>query len=306
MALSYATVDAFTTSKFAGNQLALVHLPASVALTQEQKHEITKEFNYSETVFIHEPRAGDEPNSWTIDIFTITSEIPLAGHPVIGTACYLLGSRPGDASGTVKGSFNTKAGRVALEYDTHTKRASAIFPHNIRVHAAECSREELVRLQPQLAPYVKASPVVSIVKGMTFALIELESLAALAAVAKLSQQMTVTLDEGWDQSLVGAFFYTFPEGLNAGSGLVKLRTRMVEAGVGEDPATGSASCALASYLAMMHGRAGQLIDFELTQAVEMGRKSDISVQIQLGESKEVKQVKLGGSAVAVMEGKLVV
>jgi len=306
MSLSYTTVDVFTTSKFAGNQLAIVHLPTSVTLTQEQKQDIANEFNLSETVFVHPPRSGDEPNSWTIDIFTIGSELPLAGHPVIGTACHLLGSLPGDASGIVKGSFTTKGGHVGLEYDPRTKRVFASLPHNVHVHAAKYGCDELAKHQPQLQRYLKASPVVSIVKGMTFVLVELESLAALAAVAKLSEQLIVKRDEGWDEGLVGSFFYTFTEGVDAGSGSLKLRTRMMQADVGEDPATGSASCALASYLALKHGRAGQLIDFELTQGVEMGRKSDVSVQVQLGPDKELKEVRLGGSAVAVMEGKLFV
>ena len=304
MSLSYTTVDVFTTSKFAGNPLAIVHVPSSVILTQEKKQDIANEFNLSETVFVHEPRPGDEPNSWTIDIFTIGSELPLAGHPVIGTACHLLGSLAGDASCIVKSAFTTKGGHVGLEYDARTQRAFASLPHNVRVHAARYSAAALAKHQPQLPAPLPPAPVVSIVKGMTFVLVELPSLAALAAVAKLSEQTVARRDEGWDVGLVGAFFYTFTDAGDVASGSVKLRTRMMQADVGEDPATGSASCALASYLALEHGRAGQRVDFELTQGVEMGRKSDVLVQVQLGPDKELKEVRLGGGAVTIMEGKL--
>ena len=75
----------------------------------------------------------------------------------------------------------------------------------------------------------------------------------------------------------------------------------------EDPATGSAACTLASYLALKDGGEGRL-RFEVEQGVEMGRRSEIVVEVVLGTGdggdKVVKEVFLGGSAVPVMRGTL--
>ena len=75
--LSFTTLDVFTESRFAGNQLAIVELPAAASLTQAQKQAVAREFNYSETVFLHEdagPGMGRRA-----EIFTIYEEIPFAG-----------------------------------------------------------------------------------------------------------------------------------------------------------------------------------------------------------------------------------
>jgi len=76
----------------------------------------------------------------------------------------------------------------------------------------------------------------------------------------------------------------------------------------EDPATGSAACALGSYLALTkvgleHG--GRVGSYQIVQGVEMGRESAIGVEVVLGhDGRQVDSVLLSGSAVKVMEGKL--
>jgi PhzF family phenazine biosynthesis protein len=56
MELPFATLDVFTTKKFEGNPLAIVRVPAPLRdrLTQSMKQTIAKEFNLSETVFLHD------------------------------------------------------------------------------------------------------------------------------------------------------------------------------------------------------------------------------------------------------------
>lgn len=75
--LKFDTVDVFTTSRYTGNQLAIVHVPSGTRLTEEQKHKIAIEFNLSETVFLHEN--SDDPFDRRVDIFTVSGEIPFAG-----------------------------------------------------------------------------------------------------------------------------------------------------------------------------------------------------------------------------------
>lgn len=75
--LLFATVDVFTSVLFAGNPLAIVNIPSTISLTQEQKQKIAREFNYSETVFLHEHTGSADGRR--IDIFTTTEELPFAG-----------------------------------------------------------------------------------------------------------------------------------------------------------------------------------------------------------------------------------
>ena len=80
---------------------------------------------------------------------------------------------------------------------------------------------------------------------------------------------------------------------------------MIEPGCGEDPATGSAACTLASFLALQAGGSSRIFDYSIEQGVEMGRRSVIGVKITLDATgKAVRKVVLSGSAVPVMQGTL--
>ncbi|KAK5279107.1 hypothetical protein LTR16_007979, partial [Cryomyces antarcticus] len=114
--LTFVTLDVFTHTKFSGNPLAIVRVPVSTSLTQEQKQVIAREFNLSETVFLHPALEGLRLPEWKIDIFTVPQEIPFAGHPIIGTACYVLSTYTPQSTGPVRGTFITKAGPISLEY----------------------------------------------------------------------------------------------------------------------------------------------------------------------------------------------
>lgn len=173
------------------------------------------------------------------------------------------------------------------------------------IHERVWSQEELLAQQPALAEFVRDKqkiPIVSIVKGMTFILIELESLDALEQV-KLTTSVTVDrLDKGWDDTFVGTYFYVQ---VSQSGELRNVRTRMIEGSL-EDPATGSAASDLAAYLSLMHGKPGQTLEYAITQGVEMGRRSEIAVSVVMGAEKEIETITLGGGTVPVMEGRLLV
>ena len=75
------TLDVFTTKQFAGNPLAVV--TDGDGLTTKRMQAIAREMNLSETVFIQRPT--NNRALARLRIFTTTQELPLAGHPVIGT-----------------------------------------------------------------------------------------------------------------------------------------------------------------------------------------------------------------------------
>ncbi|KAL0474028.1 Diaminopimelate epimerase-like protein [Neurospora intermedia] len=332
--LTYLTVDVFTSTRYLGNPLAVVLTPASFRshLTQDVKQLIAREFNFSETVFLHtlddEARDGLTSTTREIDIFTIEEELPFAGHPTVGTAYLVLNHLGWKHVDTLV----TKAGPITIR-PTSEGRVKATIPHAVRVHrqtlggilngkGGEVKKETREMIYAALSedPEIRQAelngPVVSIVRGMTFLLVKLPSLGHLAKVSTAKRldfsKVEGLLDKGeWERGFVSRYYYVpmkrEKESEN-GRKEFKFRTRMVELGF-EDPATGSAACTLASYLTVS-GREMGGARFELTQGVEMGRQSEIEVETTAveGENGEVKvkDLYLGGTAVVVTKGEIYV
>jgi PhzF family phenazine biosynthesis protein len=74
----------------------------------------------------------------------------------------------------------------------------------------------------------------------------------------------------------------------------------------EDPATGSAASDLVAYLSLNEGKAGETLQYELVQGVEMGRRSEIFIDVVMAKNGGIETVYLEGGAVQVMEGNLTV
>jgi PhzF family phenazine biosynthesis protein len=291
MKLKFTTLDVFTTKAYYGNPLAIVHVPEAAAssLTQSQKQLIAREFNLSETVFLYEP----SDNVFTINIFTVNAELPFAGHPTVGTGWYLL-------SGAAVPSpiLRTKAGDIPVSRDSTSGKVRLQVPVDFKVHTSYF-HPGVKPLQTRLTTedYVQGSTgpeaIASVVKGMTFMLLQLSSEDALARLQPVSQR--VVMPDGylgdWN-GFVGVYaFFEREDGM--------VRTRMFD-GVAEDPATGSAACSLGGWLAQKKGPGQRRIEF--VQGVEMGRRSEICVIVDVGSSGEIKKLELEGEAVAVMEG----
>ncbi|OOF98793.1 hypothetical protein ASPCADRAFT_204511 [Aspergillus carbonarius ITEM 5010] len=324
--LRFATLDVFTTQPYSGNPLGVVFLPdspSSSPITQEQKQLIAREFNLSETIFIH-PTSKSSPSSRTIDIFTTAEEIPFAGHPTIGAASWFLEHSANEADKENVQTLITKAGPFAISrvLSSQSGAVAAKIAHNVHVHSSRFALSELLRLHPSLVPFLNQSrqdsfPVFSIVKGMSQVLVELPSLEALAATegpvsGEVIPCKSVSeggyLDPGWEgPGLIVVYFYV-PGVLDESTGKKVIRSRMFLRNF-EDPATGSAASGLASYLALMGTDAGATVEFDIVQGVEMGRRSDISVAVTVGaggQEKKIETVELRGSAVKVTSGGLVI
>ncbi|KAH7018723.1 hypothetical protein B0J12DRAFT_733444 [Macrophomina phaseolina] len=255
MKLSFTTLDVFTKTPFSGNALAIVRVPHShrTILTEEQKQKIANEFNLSETVFLHE--AGDGGEVADYDIFTARSRMSFAGHPTIGTAIHLASTLR--ESYPLTTTLRTIAGSLPLAYDSNTGIASVRLPHDVHEHAARLPHPaSSSRPTPESPSDV---PIVSIVKGMAFALVPLKSTSALGSIsagllaaAEVYDAKHLDAGSGWDVGFTGTFYYV-DMGIDDydGDGHPRrlLRTRML--GSREDPGTGSASSALCCYLALL-------------------------------------------------------
>jgi PhzF family phenazine biosynthesis protein len=82
VARPFHLVDVFGTGPFSGNPLPVVG--DSDGLSTEDMQSITRWFNHSETTFL--VPATDPKADYRVRIFTITHELPFAGHPTLGSA----------------------------------------------------------------------------------------------------------------------------------------------------------------------------------------------------------------------------
>ncbi|KAL2832406.1 hypothetical protein BDW59DRAFT_180934 [Aspergillus cavernicola] len=312
--LNFITLDVFTTKTYEGNPLAVVFLPphaeAKAQLTQHQKQIIAREFNLSETIFVHAKSGTGETR--TIDIFTESVELPFAGHPTIGAASWFLVHAP-DLEGNGVKKLLMKAGEVpiALQQDSNSSGIGVItahVAHNVRRHKTQFPLNETLRLHPSLERYLVPESITlfSVVKGMSQLLVELPSVEALGAVATAiggQEASALYLDEGWAEGMVSTYFFVRDvEDEKLGKKVIRTRTIL---GNHEDPATGSAASGLAACLSLSEGRTGRFV-YDIVQGVEMGRRSEIGVEVEIKESGKIESLMLKGTAVKVSEGRVLI
>ncbi|KAJ4488827.1 hypothetical protein C8J55DRAFT_423143 [Lentinula edodes] len=344
LSIPFHTVDVFTQTRFLGNPLAIVllHHPSFSSdsshpkkqppvLTQHQKQLIAREFNLSETVFIHVTQSNyDDPSApFAIDIFTATEELPFAGHPTIGAGCFLAGHERWRDRKEFR--LDTRAGlvklRIPIDFKTHPPYGSTLLS---TLKSSLC--------QPQLEPgdYLNgvdgSEPVASIVKGMSFVLMQLRDEGSLSRIQPL-----VGINDAVPGSLIPdehlgdwkgfSSLYAFVVSRSTESNaifddiyddvdpvnplihpIIRLRTRMFQSGGFEDPATGSAASTLCGWFASQQQNAVGRWRFEVIQGVEMGRESRIGVVVDVEREANVngdvvvRKIELVGGAVKIMEG----
>ncbi len=300
MDLRYITADVFTDSRFGGNPLAV--LPNAADLSDELMLAITREFNYSETVFVQPPRRPF--NTRQLRIFTPGGEIPFAGHPTIGAAHVLaaIGEIP-LAGDETRITFEEKAGLVPVRIVASDgapvfcqlsvakmPEVGPALPHNADLAAMLNIDESDIRsdgLHPQ-----------GVSCGLPFVFVPVRDRHTVA-------RARLQLDR-WERLLKGQWtdmVFVFSMDAQLPSSDVHARMFGPGAGVPEDPATGSACAALGGYLAMRASQRDGTLRWVVEQGFEMGRPSILDVEADLVEGK-VKGVRVGGNSVLVMEGTL--
>src|SRR5437870_12529701 len=146
----YHTLDVFTTTRFAGNPLAV--FTDGDELSGDQMLAIAREMNLSETVFVQKPT--DEEALAGLRIFTTKEELKLAGHPVIGTWFLLaeLGVVPAQEGG-VHILQETGAGVLPVEIRFKDGR-----PHRVTMTQKEAAFKPAKLDKKKLASALGLSP----------------------------------------------------------------------------------------------------------------------------------------------------
>jgi trans-2,3-dihydro-3-hydroxyanthranilate isomerase len=277
----YLVLDAFTDTPLQGNQLGV--FPDAHGLPAATMQRLARELNLSETVFVLAPeREGDA----RVRIFTPTSELPFAGHPVLGTAVVLGLALERDSV-----ALETGAGLVPVEITRGRGRAPGAFG---RMRQPIPSWEPYARAPELLrALGVERSglPVELYRNGPLHVYVELASEQAVAALAP-DMRVVAQLGEICCSCFAGA------------GGHFKTRMFAPSLGVPEDPATGSAAGPLAVHLSR-HGRIAFGEEVQLSQGVEVGRPSVLLARAT-GSAARIERVEVGGSAVIVAAGSFLV
>jgi trans-2,3-dihydro-3-hydroxyanthranilate isomerase len=273
----YTIADVFTDVPLQGNQVAV--FTDATGLSGETMQQAAREMNLSETVFVF--RAEDPNAHLRVRIFTPATELPFAGHPVLGTA-FIVGRAMG--SNVVR--LETGLGVIPVTLMRPDGGAPYYGEMEQRVPTPEpFDREE--ELLAALGVGESVLPIEVYRNGPVFVYVALESEDAVAAVRP---------DLGALERLGVYGINTF-----AGSG-ERWKTRMFgpALGVAEDPATGSAAGPLAVHL-VRHGLVAFGTEIEIVQGVEIGRRSVLHARVE-GSGERVERVFVGGSAVIVARG----
>jgi trans-2,3-dihydro-3-hydroxyanthranilate isomerase len=304
MKIDYVTLDVFTDRPFGGNPLAVI--PDARGLDAAQMQAIATEFNYSETTFVLPP--ADSAHIARVRIFTPTNEIPFAGHPNVGTA-FVLG-RQKTAFGVPTGDrmvFEEDAGLVHIDLlrEGGTVIGAGFVAPQPLEHGGEIELATMAGCVslPSDAIVIDAHRPCIVSVGIPFAIAELRDLDALAAARPNAAAFAEAGQKHWHRGdRFAAFVY-----VRTGEAIEHLRARMFAPlnNIPEDPATGSASAALAACLSGLDSRPDAVFDIAIDQGVEMGRPSAIGVEVVKAAGRVVS-VRVFGRCVPMMQGTLVI
>jgi trans-2,3-dihydro-3-hydroxyanthranilate isomerase len=295
--LHYHLVDVFTDRAFGGNPLAVC--TNGRGLTTETMQSVAKEFNLSETTFVLPP--DDPKHDWRVRIFTPGSELPMAGHPTVGTSFVLA--------------------REHLirrdERETNIVLEEGVGPVPVRVEfrGGEPSFAEMTQPLPKFGPRVDDIeavaamlsldagdvdadlPVEVVSCGVPFLYVPLRSLDAARQARPRADLIERVARDG-----VPPQVFVFAREVEHEGSTVHSRMFAPNFGITEDPATGAASGPLGCYL-VRYGLVAYNTSAEIVseQGIEMGRPSFIRIRIERSGD-EFTAVRVGGQCHFMGEG----
>jgi trans-2,3-dihydro-3-hydroxyanthranilate isomerase len=307
----FVQLDVFTKNAFSGNPLAV--FPEAEGIEDAQMQKIAREMNLSETAFVLP--ATEASALRRLRIFTPAREIPMAGHPVVGTWDLLAreGVVPQPEGGTGWTRINQEIGIGVLPVDVEFKDGVPVkvvmtqgkYERLGRVEGAHerAEIERAVGLAPE--DFDESLPIEVVSTGISFLLVPVNSLMALSRCRINSTLLSAIYRE---QGATGCCVFT-REAREAESGSrAHMRMFAPDDNIPEDPATGSCAGALSSYL-VYHGAlemeaSDGVFRFVIEQGDFMERPSRIHAEIR-GTPGAIEEVRVGGPSVIVAEGNLI-
>ncbi len=281
-----AWVDVFAAGPMTGNPLAVVldaeRWPAS------RMQGFAAELGISETTFVLPPEVGGDHR---VRIFTPLRELPVAGHPMVGTAWVLRAAgRIGETA-----RLETGAGILAVRVQESVATTELAPPTaGALVDGAEAGRAAGVRPLSDPPPRVWSAGVPQLMLPVA----DLDALAAArpdgAAIAALGAR------DGW----LGVSLYVLTQ-VDDGRVSAHVRHFAPLLGVHEDPVTGSAAAALGACLASAgFASPDGSLEMRVSQGVAPGRVGEMAVRVRTDPAGGLR-VLIGGQVVPLFEGSFV-
>lgn len=280
--LDFVQVDVFTTRALEGNPLAV--FPRAEGLSDEQMLAIARELNHSETTFI-QPSTGK--GDAVVRIFTVSAELPFAGHPTLGTAFVLAQSHPGKSSLQLE----EKVGVIPVKVEKNDRGTYLEMRQNDPKFGAKYTDKEALAkslLFPSEELDSRYTPQV-VSTGTPFLIVPLR---AKSSLERLSPDGHLSAEDR-ERMGTGSVYYLVTGGN-------EIEARLLSRS--EDPATGSAAGCATSFL-VQYGHQKPEAQFTIHQGRFVNRPSLIFAAASLTEGR-VHNVRVGGYVVEVMRGSL--
>ncbi len=287
----FMQVDAFTQTALGGNPCAIVFAADDLDATTMQA--IAQEMNLSETAFVLQSKIADVRARY----FTPESEIPLAGHPTIATIYALVetGRMPmrGDRM-TI--SLELRDGPIAVEVKATDGKPSYVV---------------MTQRKPQFLNTLDAATVLPIwglnpedaLPGVPIQVVSTGTPQLMIAVRNQEVLRGIAINEATYRQLSKTADFFSAHLFCLGGATEQGDTFARHVAPFEDPFTGSATGGMGAYL-WHYG----LIDkptFVAEQGHWMGRPGQATVEV-IGPRQAIETVKVGGPAVTVLRGELII
>lgn len=296
MSRKFAIMDVFTDTATTGNQLGVVYDSDGLSTPEMQK--IAREFNFSETIFL-EPSSLEGCDS-KVRIFTPANELPFAGHPTVGAAIAVAevnGLSDGESTnltleenvGPVQCRIKFEGGKRYAEFDLPVIAQETEVSGETSSAAAGLSLD-LTEIGMDNHTHS------SFHAGLPYDLVPVKDLKTIGRANPNMQHWHAGFGTHSHNS---AFVYcretVEPEN--------DFHARMFapDAGIPEDPATGSAVASFAGAIAKFENLSDGTHSFRIEQGVEMGRASLITLSLEMNDG-VIQSGSIGGNAVVFATG----
>ena len=294
----YLHLDVFAARALEGNQLAV--FLDSPGLDLHTMQAIAMEMAFPESTFV---LPSESPGTDVrMRIFTPARELPMAGHPTVGSAFALAHAgriHPDQATFV----FGLGVGPTPVDLEWQGGRLTFAWMHQQRP-TFEPAITDIAELATGLGlPDTEIRrvglPVQVVSCGLPYVMVPL----ATREVVDRARPNSAALEAfARGAGLEGIGYFVFSAEAAGDGATAYSRMFAPEFGIVEDPATGSASGPLGCYLVhhrvVARERAGEMISL---QGVRMGRPSQIHIAIESADE-EITDVKVGGNSIVVGEG----
>lgn len=303
---TFIIADVFTTKKFGGNQLAV--FTDGRGLDTETMQNLAREMNYSETTFLLPAEAGGD---FRVRIFTPTSELPFAGHPLVGTGYVIVAETLIEIRETLTPvKLETGVGEILVKVETLNREAKTLGESVMTqpIPVVKTTWADTARLAKALA--LESSdiestnlPVEVLFNGIPVMIVPIASMAAMQKI-KVDMGALEAISHEAGAITVLVFTRETVDPFND----VHCRVFVPAQGIAEDAATGSANGPLGYYF-VRH----RLLDVQPTtrivseQGFEMKRPSILNIELDVEPATgDVLNVRVGGGVVISGRGEIFV